>query len=380
VAEGAAPLVLADKVLQTPPENSVRFREKEMKALRRGTEIFYRVGLLLALATSIGAPAGARPDVADRPAEIAIGNPEDMAPVNDDLVIVSAMAGGERQAGALILADRRSGRISVLHPRVGAHLRASADCPAPVPAALFKPHGIALARDRAGARRLYVVNHGARESIEIFRFDMAPKPRLRWEGCVVFPPGSYGNAVAVAGDGTLFTTNLGRRLDGGPPLTRPGGEVLSWRPQSGWSSVPGSLMEGINGLLLSPDETTLYVAAWSLGEVVAVPIAPEGTAGRLALPFMPDNLRWSGSGTLFAAGHQASTGEVYDCYRSSRPICAIPSAIAEIDPAGLRIICVREVAARLATSVVTMGPELWIGSARDTRIERIKGRVCGSER
>jgi sugar lactone lactonase YvrE len=139
-------------------------------------------------------------------------------------------------------------------------------------------------------------------------------------------------------------------------------------------------MEGTNGLLLSPDETTLYVAAWSLGEVVAVPIAPEGTTGRLALPFMPDNLRWSGKGTLFAAGHQASTGEVFECYRSSRPICATPSAIAEIDPAGLRIICVREVAARLATSVVSMGPELWIGSARDTHIERIKGRVCGAAR
>jgi hypothetical protein len=113
---------------------------------------------------------------------------------------------------------------------------------------------------------------------------------------------------------------------------------------------------------------------------MAVPIAPGGSAGRITLPFLPDNLRWSPGGTIFAAGHRTSTEAVARCFMAARGGCTVASAIAEIDPVALRTICVREVPTSMATSVVSMGPEFWIGSARSSHVDRIEGRVCDADR
>jgi hypothetical protein len=348
--------------------------------LRNVGGIVNRIGFLLAIIVGTSAAAVAQAKDADRPfASIAIANPEDLAPVDGDRVIVSAMDGWGRRSGALVLVDRRTGAVTKLRQHRSARARTSDGCDGPVPEALFKPHGIALTRDGAGRRGLYVVNHGARESIEFFRFESAPRPRLVWEGCAVFPPGAFGNSVAVARDRALFVTNQGRQLDGAAPITPFGGEVLSWRPKTGWSRGPGRRVAGANGLLLSPDEATLYVAAWTDRAVVAVPIAPGGGAGRIPLPFLPDNLRWSDSGAIFATGHLTSTDEVARCFMAPQGGCTIASAIAELDPVALRTVCARKAPTSMATSVVGMGRELWIGSARSSHLDRIEGPLCPAD-
>jgi sugar lactone lactonase YvrE len=40
------------------------------------------------------------------------------------------------------------------------------------------------------------------------------------------------------------------------------GELWEWHTASGWKKVPGSDAAGANGLEMSADGKTLYVAAW----------------------------------------------------------------------------------------------------------------------
>ena len=310
--------------------------------------------------------------------EVAVPNPEDLLAIDTNFVIVSSMAGGERASGMLVLIDKRSGTSTTLYPQAGASrtTRPVPGCGGPVPASAFKPHGIALRKGQ-----LYVVNHGGRESVERFRLHMGAKPRLTWIGCTILPQGAMGNAVAVARDGSFFVTNLGQALNGPPKTELFSGEVLSWEPGSGWTSVPGSTIEGSNGLLLAPDESRLYVAAWNRSGIVEVPLNGKGEpARRTRLPLLPDNLRWSDRGTIFATGHTTTWNVVADCFRSSQAKCPIPSAMAEIDPATLGIVCSQDVALDMATSTIVVGSEIWIGSARNNALERRTDPRCGAKR
>lgn len=338
-----------------------------------------RISGALAALAMLTLPAAAPAADSRHLSEIAIANPEDLLLVDAEHVIVSSMAGGGRTTGALVLVDRRSGEQTILFPSAGGErARAAPGCGGPLPADAFQPHGIALHRDRNGGRELYVVNHGGRESIERFRLDMGPKPKLSWIGCTILPKGAMGNSVAVARDGSFFVTNLGQALNGPPKTEIFSGEVLSWKPGRGWTSVPGSTIEGANGLLLAPDESRLYVAAWNKSDIVSVPLNGTGEpARRTRLPFLPDNLRWSDRGTLFATGHATTWKAVADCYGSPQAKCPIPSAMAEIDPASLAVICTQDVAVDMATSTIVVGSEIWIGSARNGILERRTDPSCG---
>src|SRR5690606_2046722 len=127
-------------------------------------------------------------------------SPEDLAWVPDAAVLVvgemSLFGGG--------------GALAALEPRVDAEPRrlwptgAATDfapdpgsgnpaCTPPDPAA-FAPHGVTV----DGARGLAVVNHGGRESIELFRLEgIGDATRAVWRGCVELPPGRAGNDLVV---------------------------------------------------------------------------------------------------------------------------------------------------------------------------------------
>ncbi len=331
-----------------------------------------------AIAATAHGGTAAVPAAKPQPASaIAITNAEDIAPIDANRAIVSSMAGGELTSGALLLADRTSNEVRTLFPGADVAARPSIPgCDAPVHDAAFKPHGIALRTDSRGVRRLYVINHGARESVEMFRLDLSPQPRLTWTGCAIFPAGTFGNAVAIAKDGGFYATNQGRPLAGGDPVNAMGGEVVSWRADRGWAVVPRSAVPGANGLLLSPDEKTVFVAGWASRTLVAVPVDGTTPTRTLALPFMPDNLRWSPQGSILATGHDATPESVATCYMSASTICETPSFLAEVDAVRMAQLCGRPLAMGLGTVTVAMGPELWVGSARNHRIDRIPGPVC----
>ncbi len=164
-------------------------------------------------------------------------------------------------------------------------------CPSPPDADAFNAHGINLKQ-----QTLYVVNHGGRESIEIFSVgsDQA-QPSLVWKGCVLLPEGMIANSVAAFHDGTILAT----------VLTRPGttitdfvrgaktGAVFEWKPGTpGFELIPGTQLPGNNGIETSLDDGDFYVVAFGWHAVVVYSRANPGKPPRVIVApgFMPDNI------------------------------------------------------------------------------------------
>jgi hypothetical protein len=60
----------------------------------------------------------------------------------------------------------------------------------------FVSHGLSLKPNADGHQRLFVVRHGGREAIEVFRFERPDDvTSLEWIGCVPLPKDFSGNAV-----------------------------------------------------------------------------------------------------------------------------------------------------------------------------------------
>ena len=187
--------------------------------------------------------------------------------------------------------------------------RDSLHCGSPPDPATFSTQGLSI-RDLGGSlSRIHVVNHGGRESVEIFSVDARTnEPRLTWNGCVLMPPGLAANSVATFSDGTILVS----------VLTHPGrtitdfwrgeitGAVYSWKPgQDSFQLLPGTELPGNNGLETSRDDTEFFVIAFGWRSVVVFSrVDPSRPLRRAVAPgFMPDNIHWD-DGKLLLAGMQ----------------------------------------------------------------------------
>ena len=146
-------------------------------------------------------------------------------------------------------------------------------CPSAPDAGSFNAQGLSLRSDSRTQHRLYVANHGGRESIEVFRIDAErDEPRLTWIGCVLMPEATPANSVATYSDGVILAS----------VLTRPGtsitdfvrgahtGAVYEWRPgDGGFRMLPGTELPGNNGIETAPDDSGFYVIAFGWRAVVA---------------------------------------------------------------------------------------------------------------
>ena len=117
--------------------------------------------------------------------------------------------------------------------------RPIATCPGKPDEAKFSAHGLSLQTGTAGVHTLYVVHHGERESVEVFKLDArGASPRLTWVGCVVYPAGVFGNGVAALPGGAFAATSFMdprdpkafAKMEAGEPM----GGVLIWRLKTGW--------------------------------------------------------------------------------------------------------------------------------------------------
>jgi sugar lactone lactonase YvrE len=242
-------------------------------------------------------------------------------------------------------------------------------CPGPpddAQKASFQTHGVALREGKNNVHTLYVVHHGRRESIEVFDLDAKAKPpTLNWFGCAVAPEPIGLNEVIPLPDGGFLSTDFLARND--PTLRQRmsagevNGGIWEWHTGKGWRELPNSRTSGANGLALSEDGKTLYVAAWgnqsffklSLGQT------PPKREDIPQLGFRPDNVRWAPDGKLFVTG-QGGTGQTQT------------TNIIKIDPGTLKITEVRTepntAAFGSGTVTVQIGKELWVGSYRGDRI------------
>jgi hypothetical protein len=228
--------------------------------------------------------------------------------------------------------------------------------------AKFTTHGLWLEPGQSQNRRLFVVGHGSRESVEIFTVDMRPAtPALTWIGCVIAPDAVGLNSVRGLPDGGFMATNfLPRGVSAGERQKlfagEKNGELWEWHATTRWEKVPGSEASGANGVELSDDGKTLYVAAWGSQSFIRMsrgrtPVERQ----EIPLGFRVDNLHYARDGSLLAAG-QAGTA----------------SAVVKIDPKTLAVtrLVQRTDDASFSggTVAVEVGGRLWVGSFAGDRI------------
>ncbi|MGP0074501.1 MAG: SMP-30/gluconolactonase/LRE family protein [Bryobacteraceae bacterium] len=203
-------------------------------------------------------------------------------------------------------------------------------CPGPIGDALVS-HGESLRKRSNGKWALYVVNHGGRQSIEMYELKAAAGGwALVWHGCEVAAH-DY-NDVAILPDGGFvgtYPTALSSGGNGGPFGGAVTGYVARWTPGKGESEIMNTRIRYPNGVVVSNDGRFMYVNEFAGRQVFKYDLKDEKMIGSVMVDFLPDNLTWTKEGRLLAAGVKGARG---DCPEGSGRPCIQGFGVAEIDP------------------------------------------------
>ena len=169
-------------------------------------------------------------------------NAEDLVRVpGTPWIVASGLAEGEHTGGHIYLVNAHERTVQALLP---GHVVYQQDtetfgaCPGAPDETKFSAHGLSLRVGSSAEPTLYVVHHGERESVEVFKLGAGPAaPTLTWVGCVVYPAGVLGNGVAALPGDAFAASNLmstddpkaADKLMAGQPV----GDMLVWRPKTG---------------------------------------------------------------------------------------------------------------------------------------------------
>lgn len=232
------------------------------------------------------------------------------------------------------------------------------DCPGPPDFAQFAPHGIALAKDTD----LLVVNHGGRESIEVFT--IGEGPTLGWRDCIILPKDLEANGVSVLTHGRIAATGMVDPTDkqAGDKAVKGevSGRVIVW--QGEWHDFTPQGFAFANGIASS--KTHVFVTEWTRRKLWRFDM--DGSNGRaIDLDFLADNIRWSPAGKLLVTGQRVDVGELIACDEQAIK-CPRGFAVVEVDPGTLAVtpLIVSDGTPEFggATSAIVVGDELWVGN------------------
>jgi hypothetical protein len=250
------------------------------------------------------------------------------------------------------------------------------ECPGPLSTNNFSSHGLALRDLGSNQYHMYMTSHGEREAIEAFRIDASgQKPSIAWIGCVVLPEKTFSNGVAILSDGGFVTTKFSESIGSEAFATIMRGEVsgvvYEWHPGGKVAAVPDTELSGANGIVLSPDERWMFVAAFGTREIVRFDrSAKPMTKQSVQIDITPDNLRWSADGKLYTAGgNHIPPAQAAEC---QNPPCSTGWSVYEIDPQSLqasRVTGADQMAAlQGASTALPVGNEIWIGTYSGDRV------------
>ncbi|MGV0772907.1 hypothetical protein [Mycobacterium syngnathidarum] len=304
-----------------------------------------------------------------------VENPEDVVRIpNSDWLL----AGGMKPGSGLHLVDTRAKTVSNLYPadapKSALDQTKYAGCPSPLDPAQADLHGLSIRQSETDRYTVYAINHGPRESVEIFNLDArTPTPSATWVGCVLMPDGLKGNGVAAFRDGTIMATvpyMPGKTFDD-VAAGKATGAVLMWTPGSeAFQVIPGAELVGNNGIETSPDDSQFYVVSPRERRVVEFARNNPGTPLRFAQlqGYVPDNVHWTADNQLITAGQiDGEPGCGGTPMREEALLeCSRGYKVDTIDPATM---IATELAAGPTTpefpgtaSAVQVGSELWLGS------------------
>jgi hypothetical protein len=250
------------------------------------------------------------------------------------------------------------------------------DCPAP-DASQFISHGLAIRAGGGGRHTLYAVNHGGRESVEVFAIDTrGAEPRLTWTGCALLAASAWLNAVTpLPGEGFIVTSTFDPKDPQAQTKMGNGqyaGAVYEWQPDRGFASLAG--ITGDNGVTMSSDARWLYFN-WFFGRsVIRVARAGSAEPTAVAVDFLPDNIHYSPNGSLYVTGQNVDPKQLLAGCASGE--CQHGTTIVKLDPATMKT----RVIARLppnatfsdGTTALQVGDTIFIGSYRGDAVAYMK--------
>ncbi|WBO21331.1 SMP-30/gluconolactonase/LRE family protein [Sphingomonas abietis] len=304
---------------------------------------------------------------------------EDAVAINDDWVVGSSYSMTNAPTG-FYLFNARTKAFETIKGGIASRFdrKAFPTCPGAPDFKTLSTHGVDYYPER---KRLYLVNHGGRESVEVFDVALTGgKPHFTWVGCAVAPANTYPDAVAGLADGGMIVTSLWNpndptrndKMKAAAPL----GGVFKWSPVAGWSTVPGTAdFSGPNGVLATRDGKTIYVNLYAGKQVARVDLSGGHATVRLAsVPYLADNIRWNSRGTAIYVGGQAeSLDTMFKCYAAPFPGCkTIKFQINLLDPKTMTMSVVVPAGTyqgmSAGTGAIDLNKELWVTSFKDDDI------------
>jgi hypothetical protein len=343
---------------------------------------FVLLATAMAISTQVGAQAACDP-AAGLTFICGLTNAEDMVQVpGTPWIVASGLADGEEADGHIYLVNAHDHAVQVLLPGHVAYQQDTETfgaCPGMPDETKFSVHGLSLRVGSASEHTLYVVHHGERESVEVFKLKAGfAAPSLTWVGCVVYPAGVLGNGVAALPDDAFAASNF---LSTSDPKAmdklmagQPEGGMLVWRPTTGWEDVPeAAVISADNGVSASPDGEYLFVAG--SGDETVVRLSLGGTPRDRAViktGFHTDNLRWGSDGFLYASGQRDTVANLVACAPNTQQRCTSPFSVMRIDPVTLQTWeVVHHPGAPsfgAASTALRIGDEFWLGTPHGDRI------------
>jgi hypothetical protein len=246
-------------------------------------------------------------------------------------------------------------------------------CPGPVGDALV-PHGISLSKRAGGAMELYVVNHGGRQSIEMFKLKQAAGSwALVWHGCAITMQ-EFNDVAALPDGGFIATHPTAIQVQGADLFSgQPSGFVSRWTPGKGEAELPDTRRGYPNGVLVSSDGRYMYFNAWTAKEVHKYDLKEGKETGLVKLDFLPDNITWTSDRHMLAAGVKGTRG---DCPPGSGSPCIQGFGVAEIDPAKMEARTVFDSQGKGAliggvSVALQVGNAIYIGAFQGDRLVKV---------
>ena len=199
----------------------------------------------------------------------------------------------------------------------------------------FRPHGLYLWSDNAGTKRLFVVNHPStgEEIIEIF--DVGEGGYLTHSESISFPEMFFPNDVVAVGPRQFYATNFLRNKHGNMAIAEillalPLTTVVYFDGETGRTVADG--LAFANGINLSPDQKTLYVAEWSKQRISVFDRNNDNSLKKrstIKLPTAVDNLDIDDDGKIWVGGQP----RMFDFIANiTDPDTIVPSMGVVVDP------------------------------------------------
>ncbi|NLU95693.1 SMP-30/gluconolactonase/LRE family protein [Chitinophaga sp. Ak27] len=253
---------------------------------------------------------------------------------------------------------------------------------------LFRPHGINCLQTGINQYRLFVINHGSKETIEVFDIDLRSQDlQITWSKSIGLPTTVWANGIVVSPDETVFVTSMydpaDKKFIDEFEKGEPTGQVWKWTSTQGWQTLNDKLLSGSNGIEISRDGQILYVSEWAKRRLWKFSLNKAVVDSYIQLDFLTDNLRWTEKGNLLLTGQKANPAILFKAHSLQHLVGGNQFSVAEINPVTFTANYLIDGGSRdfgWGTVAIAVGDEIWVGSSLTNKIACYKNLKTKSTR